>query len=146
MAAASRAAYAAAAAAYSTVLASLGLEPASLEPAAGKKAAAAFDLNSSSLFNSQFRIGAGAAGGSAVPVYDAHFQGSMPYLPAFGSAVDAKGGLKPSMLQHGMAAAAAAVEQVKPAVWLCTLVQIVGMLLISGTMHALTVLPMLGWM
>jgi hypothetical protein len=147
MAAASKAAYAAATAAYSTVMSTLGLEG-GLDPAATKKAAAV-DLNSSSLFHKQFRMGVGSAGGSAVPVYDAHIH-SMPGVPAaltglgLGSAVGAKGGVKPEMTEK--AAAAAAGGQVKPSVWLCTLVQIVGVLVISGTMHALSVAPMLGWM
>jgi hypothetical protein len=145
MAAASQAAYAAAAAAYSTVMATLGLAG-GLDPAVSKKAAA-FDLNSSGLFNKQFRMGMGSAGGSVVPVYDAQIH-SMPGVPALmtglglGSAVGVKGGVKPEMAGK----ATAAGSQVQPSVWLCTLVQIVGMLVISGTMHAISVAPMLAWM
>lgn len=139
VAAASRAAYAAAAAAYSTVMATLGLDSSSEHPAGGKKAALP------DLFSKHF----GSGVSSVVPVYDAHIR-SMPGLSGFslGAPAGSKGpGLKPlSFKQELSGETGVPADQVKPAVWLCTLVQLVGMLLISGTMHALTVLPMLGWM
>jgi hypothetical protein len=146
MAAASKAAYAAAAAAYGTVMATLGLDSAGSNHAASKMAAVATAADlSTSLFSKYF---GSSAGSSVIPVYDAQIH-SMPGLSSlsFGAAAGSKGTVKPpSVKREQPVKQGVPADQVKSSVWLCTLVQILGMLLISGTMHALSVLPMLGWM
>jgi len=142
--AASKAAYAAANAAFNTVMSSLGLDATSFDADSSKAATSSLGPKGSGIFNSYFRIGAGAAGGSAIPVYDAHMQN----LPAFGYRADAgKGSLTPALLKGlPQEEHVAPADQVKPSVALCTLLQILGVAFISGAAHALTVVPMLAWM
>jgi len=154
LAAASKAAYAAANAAFSTVMSTLGLEAASFDAGSsssshgGKKS---LSSKGSGIFGKHFRSGAGAAGPAAIPVFDARMQ-SMPSVPSFSlPSGGGKGSVKPTLVDGKLpgeegSSPVAPADQVKTSAALCTIIQMIMISLIAGFSNALTILPMLGYM